>query len=100
MLAWFFRGSGPVLIKKLYLCVWGGGGGGSPGTPVPPSGSAHVTIGTKFLIICNLLGNFHDLLSSECLQNYSNFSKNSFRYNIRVSNCLVPDQSGLTFRRS
>ena len=42
MLAWFFRGSGPVLLKTLYFCNFsevGGGGGGR--TPCPLSESAH-----------------------------------------------------------
>ena len=33
MLAWFFRGSGPVLLKILYLCDFSGGGGSGPSVP-------------------------------------------------------------------
>ena len=33
MLAWFFGGSGPVLLKILYLCDFSGGGGPDPLSP-------------------------------------------------------------------
>ena len=38
MLAWFFRGSGPVLLKIPIFCDFSGGGGGGGGvrTPCPP----------------------------------------------------------------
>ena len=36
MLAWFFRGSGPVLLKKLYLCDFSGGSEPPPPPLDPP----------------------------------------------------------------
>ena len=36
---WFYRGSGPVLLRNPYILVIFRGGGGPD--PCPPSGSAH-----------------------------------------------------------
>ena len=40
---WFFRGSGPVLLRNpIFLCFfWGVGGVSRPPVPPPPSGSVH-----------------------------------------------------------
>ena len=68
MLAWFYRGSGPVLLKKLYFYDFSGGGGPDP---LSPSLDPPMWLRGKRLDCCStLIVLWLSLLCSLCLWHF------------------------------
>ena len=70
---WFFRGSGPVLLRNP-IFLWFFRGGPDPlSPPLPPSGSAHAFYTTLLWIILRTLCKLHHLSSFWVVKCYINF---------------------------